>query len=76
MALPTVVDYRDALKALDSQEWLESLAKEYNELVRQNTWNLVKLPPGRKAIPGRFVLTIKDTVPPIKKARWVAKGFW
>jgi hypothetical protein len=37
MVLPTIVDYKDALQALDSQEWLESLAKEYNELVRQDT---------------------------------------
>ena len=36
---------------------------------------MVPLPPGRKAIPGRFVLVIKDTILPIKKARWVVKGF-
>ena len=49
--------------------------KEHDTLVRQKTWTLVPLPPGRNLIPGRFILVTKDTDPPIKKARWVAKGF-
>ena len=75
MAMPTAVAYKDALNSPDAREWKEAITKEYESLVSQNTWDLVPLPPGRKAIPGRFVLVIKDTNPPIKKARWVAKGF-
>ena len=75
IALPTVVAYRYALQSPDAIEWVEAINEEYRDLMRQKTWDLVPLPPGRKAIPGHFVLTIKDTIPPKKKARWVAKGF-
>ena len=75
MAMPTEVAYTDALNSPDAGEWGVAITKEHDTLVRQKTWDLVPLPPGRKAIPGRFVLVIKDTDPPTKKARWVAKGF-
>ena len=75
MAMPIEIAYEDALNSPDTEEWNAVMTKEHDTLVRQKTWDLVPLPPGRKAIPGRFVLVIKDTDPPIKKARWVAKGF-
>ena len=52
------------------------MEKELDELDKQGTWDLVALPPGRQAIPGRWVYAIKPTQPdPTYKARWVAKGF-
>jgi hypothetical protein len=61
----------------DSKQWYLAIQKELNELKRQNTWDLVPLPPNRKPLKGRWVLKIKypPEGEPIYKARWVAKGF-
>jgi hypothetical protein len=68
----------DALNGPDKDLWREALEKELNSLTTNNTWTLTQLPPGRKAIPCRWVLTIKyndkgeiDRY----KARLVLQGF-
>jgi len=79
-ALATVAGptgYKEAIADPRAIKWKEAMEKELNELKRHNTWTLVPLPPGRKAIPGRWVLALKETdSEPIYKARWVAKGCW
>jgi hypothetical protein len=47
--------YKDAIASVDSDRWLESMAKEIETLKEQPTWCLVPLPPGRKAIGCRWV---------------------
>lgn len=79
IAMPTLAgpaSYKAAIKSLEANNWLKAMSAEIEELKRQKTWNIAQLPPGRKAIPGRWVLAIKETPDgPIYKARWVAKGF-
>ena len=51
---------------------------EINSLVNQETWNLVPLPIGRKALKARWVYKIKtDKLGNILryKARFIVKGF-
>lgn len=68
--------YKAAINDKNAPKWLKAMQIELDELARQNTWDLVPLPPGKNVIPGRWVLAIKDIEPePIYKARWVAKGF-
>jgi len=78
-ALPTIsgpTTYREAVQSPESEKWIKAMEVELTELKRQNTWDLCPLPPGRQAIPGRWVNVIKETTDgPIFKSRWVAKGF-
>ena len=60
--------------------WKEAIQKEYDALIVNDTWKLVPLPKGRKAIRGKWVFKIKDynkNGEPVRrfKARWVVKGF-
>ena len=64
---------QQAFKRKDKQFWIEACEKEYNALVTTNTFEPVELPPDRKAIPTRWVFTIKDSG--LYKARIVVQGF-
>lgn len=69
---------KEALAGADKDLWKEALQKELDSLDANMTWILTPLPPDRKAIPSRWVLTIKyndkgeiDRY----KARLVLQGF-
>ena len=73
--LPTPADYREASK---DDNWRNAMKEEYDSLVNNDTWELVELPPGRKAIRCKWVYKIKqnsDGTIAKYKARLVAKGF-
>jgi hypothetical protein len=60
--------------------WKEVIQKEYDALIVNDTWKLVPLSKGKKAIRGKWVFKIKDYNEDGElirrfKARWVAKGF-
>jgi len=78
-SVPTVPKgVHEALNRPDKDKWHAAFTEELNNLTSSGTWELVPVPPGKKALPGRWVLAIKlDSmgVPDRYKARWVAKGF-
>ena len=57
---------------------MEAVDNEYSSLIENDTWTLVNLPEGRKAIDCRWVFKIKynpDGAIERHKARLVAKGY-
>ena len=69
--------YEQAIKSENASEWEGAMATEMRALKENNTFELTNLPPGRKAIGGKWVYTVKTGVDDnqIFKARYVAKGF-
>jgi len=67
--------FRDVLRlpAAKQKEWKDACHEELESLRKRNVYELVKLPPGRKAIKNRWVFAIKSDGR--KRARLVAKGF-
>ena len=61
--------YKEAIKSTDWPNWQTAMGIEMDQLKKQKTWDLVDLPPNRKALKIRWVYKIKY------KARWVVKGF-
>jgi hypothetical protein len=57
------------------------MKEEFDSLIENDTWNLIPLPNGRKALGGKWVYKRKRVVDAngesrIRyKARWVAKGY-
>lgn len=49
----------EAVSGKDKAEWKSSMQKEYDALVTNKTWNLTRLPDGKKTIPCRWVFKIK-----------------
>ncbi|GJT93171.1 ribonuclease H-like domain-containing protein [Tanacetum coccineum] len=65
-------------EAAKHHPWIDAMNSEMDALYRNNTWDLVKLPKGRKAIGFKWVWKIKyisDREIERYKAKLVAKGF-
>ena len=68
----------DALKREDGKQWQAAAEVEINAHLENGTWIPSPLPPGKKAIPCRWVFAKKynaDDSLERRKARLVAKGF-
>jgi hypothetical protein len=70
--------YREAMRRPDSELWHQAMVREMEAHLENGTWELVKLPHGRKAIGSKWVFKVKrnpDGTVERYKARLVAKGF-
>lgn len=64
--------------ALKDPKWLQAMKEEYSALLKNNTWQLVSLPPGKSVIGCKWIFRVKqhsDDSIDRYKARLVAKGF-
>jgi hypothetical protein len=71
-------NWNDAMSSIYAEEWKKAAQDEYAALLENNTWEIVKLPPGKKPIGCRWVWLIKrkaDGSIERFKARLVAQGF-
>jgi hypothetical protein len=70
--------YCEAMRRPDSELWHQAMVREMEAHLKNGTWELVKLPHGRKAIGSKWVFKVKrnpDGTVERYKARLVAKGF-
>lgn len=70
--------YSEVIKRDDYFLWKKVMDNYFDSLIKNNTWELVELPVGRKAINCKWVFAIKDCTGGRigrYKARLVAKGF-
>ena len=73
---PTTIE--EALSGEYSEQWKAAVDAEYKSLLENNTWELVKLPEGRKAIGCKWVFRVKyDSKGHVEKfkGRLVAQGY-
>ena len=57
--LPEPRTLKEALSSEYAEEWRKAVATEYQALIGNQTWELVTLPPGRKAIKSKWIFTVK-----------------
>lgn len=69
--------YNEAITSESSEEWKHAMDVEMNALNENHTFEITTLPPGRNAVGGRWVYTIKSGPDNQNqyKARFVAKGY-
>ena len=68
----------EALASPNKVKWKEAMEKEMESLHKNDVWDLVKLPKGRKAVGSKWVFKLKvgpDGMVHRHKARLVAQGF-
>ncbi|CAN6457819.1 unnamed protein product [Victoria cruziana] len=72
------LSFDEAVSSSESVEWISAMNEEIESIQRNQVWELVDLPPGRKPIGCKWVLKKKlksDGTIEKFKARLVAKGF-
>ena len=70
--------YEEAMSDEHKNHWLEAMEDEMNSLHENNTFELVKLPKGKKALKNKWVYRLKseeNSSQPRYKARLVVKAF-
>ena len=71
--------YREAASSLQAASWVQTMTEEMESLHKNDTWDLVLPPKGRKIVGCKWIFKLKDASPdvvaPRYKARLVAKGF-
>lgn len=75
---PEPKSFVEAIRGPESEQWKKATDAEMEQHEENGTFELVKLPPGHKALDGKWVLKIKRNAKNkiVKyKARYVARGF-
>lgn len=69
--------FHEAINCPDKAKWLGAMEDEMNSLHLNETWELVELPKGKKALKNRWVFVLKNEADGSKrhKARLVVKGY-
>lgn len=71
-------NYKEAISCKESSNWIKAMEEELQGIERNNTWELVNLPYGARAVGSRWVYKVKKdhegNVTSLK-ARLVAQGF-
>ena len=52
--------YAEAMGSHNNAEWTDACQYEIDTLSKNNTWELVDLPPGRKAVKSKWVFKLKS----------------
>jgi hypothetical protein len=65
--------YSEAMRSADADQWSEVCQYKIDALAKNGTWELVDLPPGRKAVKSKWVFKLKADGR--YRACLVAKGF-
>ncbi|KAG8474805.1 hypothetical protein CXB51_031510 [Gossypium anomalum] len=72
-------NYSEAISCEDSEKWMVAMQEEMESLHKNKTWDLVKLPKGKKIVRWKWVFKKKEGTPGVEepkyKARLVAKGY-
>ncbi|KAM2793311.1 hypothetical protein PS2_004857 [Malus domestica] len=83
-ALPIIIDdipsnFEEAIESEENERWCNVMGDEMNSLLKNKTWELAKLPKGKKAITCKWVYAKKEDADEKSnvrfKARLVAKGY-
>ena len=70
--------FQEACSVKDSKRWKAAMDEEVNSLLENQTWKLMELPKGRKALANKWVYRLKheeNSTEPRYKARLVVKGY-
>lgn len=72
-------NFGEAINSLESDEWMDAMTKETESLSKNQTWDLISLPKGKKPISCKWIFKRKEGVsnkePLNFKARIVANGY-
>ena len=66
-------------EAIQKKEWIESMAKEYQLIMKNDVWDIVPKTEGKSVVSSKWIYRIKHAANKSiekYKARFVARGFY
>jgi hypothetical protein len=73
------LNYSEAILSTNSEKWMGAMHEEMESLDKNDTWDVVRLPPNKKTVKCKWIFKRKEGMAPNEhqwyKARLVAKGF-
>ncbi|KAG8487924.1 hypothetical protein CXB51_018372 [Gossypium anomalum] len=66
-------NYSEAISCEDSEKWMFAMQEEMESLLKNKTWDLVKLPKGKKTVRCKWVFKKKEGTPGVEEPRYKAK---
>ena len=73
------ISYKEAINCKEVSRWLQAMTEEFESLQKNETWDLVELPRGKRAIGCKWIFRRKEALTEKDgekfKARLVAKGY-
>ena len=71
--------FQEAIESFEKDKWMEAMVEENESLSKNKTWELTKLPKGKKPIGCKWVIKKKETISEKEgerfKARLVVNGY-
>ena len=67
--------YEKAKSHKDGDKWIKAIESEMDSLIKNDTYELVQLPKGKRTLKNKWVFKLKKDNMPKSKARLVVKGF-
>ena len=72
-------NYSEVISSDDSTKWIIAMQEEVESLLKNETWELVKLPEGKRVINCKWIFNRKEGILGVEstrnKARFVVRGF-
>jgi len=72
-------NYSEAISSDDSIKWIAAMQEKVESLLKNEIWELVKLPEGKRVISCKWIFKRKEGIPGVEstrnKARFVVRGF-
>lgn len=70
-------EYEEEIKVDAKEQWKMGMKEEMDSLLKNNIWDLVPLPEGKRAFPNKWIYRLEEEDGGKKryKARLVVKGF-
>ena len=72
-------NYSEAISSDDSTKWIATMQEKVESLLKNETWELVKLPEGKRVISCKWIFKRKEGIPGVEstrnKVRFVVRGF-
>jgi len=66
--------YREAVSGIEAEKWFAAMGDEMESHSKNQTWHLVKRPPGRKIVTCKWIFKIEEGISPVEGVKYMTQS--